>query len=77
MGVIIRMSPAEEMLKKRSIEKGGKVQKYIDSKVVSYCDKYVPFLNGLLKRAIGTVYGSGYVRYNTVYAKSTMHLSAI
>ena len=47
MGVIIRMSPAEEMLKKRGIEKGGRVQKYIDSKVVSYCDKYVPFLSGL------------------------------
>lgn len=76
MGVIIRMSPAEEMLKKRGIEKGGKVQKYIDSKVVSYCDKYVPFLSGLLKRAIGTVYGSGYVRYNTVYAKSQYYGNA-
>lgn len=69
MGVQIEMSPAEEMLRKRGIEKGGRVQKYIDSTVVRLCDKYVPFLSGLLKRAIGTVYGSGYVRYNTVYAK--------
>lgn len=69
MGVIIQIDSAEEMLRKRGVEKGGKVQKYIDSNVVSYCDKYVPFLSGLLKRAIGTVYGSGYVRYNTVYAK--------
>lgn len=70
MGVQIEMRPVEEMLKARGIERGGRVQKYIDSKVVSYCDKYAPFLTGLLKRAIGTVYGSGFVRYNTVYAKS-------
>lgn len=69
MGVQIEMSSAEELLRRRGIEKGGRVQKYIDSTVVRLCDKYVPFLSGLLKRAIGTVYGSGYVRYNTVYAK--------
>lgn len=67
--VQVQMRPVEELLKKRGIERGGEVQKYIDSKVVSLCDKYVPMLTGLLKRAVGTVYGSGYVRYNTPYAK--------
>lgn len=70
MGVQVEIRPTSELLKARGIERGGRVQKYIDSAVVRYCDKYVPFLSGLLKRAIGTVYGSGYVRYNTVYAKS-------
>lgn len=69
MGVQVQMNPVEEMLKKRGIERGGEVQKYIDGKVVSLCDKYVPMLTGLLKRAVGTVYGSGYVRYSTPYAK--------
>ena len=69
MGVQVQIRPVEELLKKRGIERGGEVQKYIDSKVVSLCDKYVPMLTGLLKRAVGTVYGSGYVRYNTPYAK--------
>lgn len=65
----IEMRPAEEILRARGIQRGGRVQKYIDGKVVSFCDKYVPFRSGLLKRAIGTVYGSGFVRYNTVYAR--------
>lgn len=69
MGVQVQMRPVEELLKKRGIERGGDVQKYIDSKVVSLCDKYVPMLTGLLKKAVGTVFGSGYVRYNTPYAK--------
>lgn len=69
MGVQIQMEPAEELLRRRGIERGGKVQKYIDSKVVSFCDKYVPFKSGLLKRALGTVFGSGFVRYSTPYAR--------
>ena len=35
MGVIIQIDSTEELLRKRGVEKGGKVQKYIDSKVVS------------------------------------------
>lgn len=69
MGVQVQLRPTEELLKKRGIERGGEVQKYIDGKVVSLCDKYVPMLTGFLKRAVGTVYGSGFVRYNTPYAK--------
>ena len=30
MGVIIQIDSAEEMLRKRGVEKGGKVQKYIN-----------------------------------------------
>lgn len=69
MGVQVQINPTEEILKKRGIERGGKVQKYIDLKVVSFCDKYVPMRTGYLKKAPGTVFGSGYVRYNTPYAK--------
>lgn len=70
MGVQVQMRPVDELLKKRGLERGGRVQKYIDSKVVSYCDKYVPMLFGELKKAIGTVIGSGFVRYSLPYAKN-------
>lgn len=70
MGVQIEMQSALEILKKRGIEKGGRVQKYIDKEVVSRCDKYVPMRSGLLKKAIGTVIGSGFVRYSLPYAKN-------
>ena len=66
--VQVTIRSTEELLRARGIEKGGRVQKYIDSTVVRLCDKYCPFLNGILKRAIGTVYGSGYVRYSVPYA---------
>lgn len=44
------------------------MQRYIDTAAVRYCDKYVPMRTGTLKKALGTVYGSGKVRYNTPYA---------
>ena len=58
-----------QMLAERGVEKGGKVQKYIDTTVVRQCDPKVPLRTGTLKKAIGTVYGSGEVRYDTPYAK--------
>lgn len=70
MGVQVQMRSAEELLRNRGLQRGGRVQKYIDGSVVRFCDRYCPFLSGLLKKAIGTIYGSGYVRYNTPYAKA-------
>lgn len=76
MGVQIEMQSAIEILKKHGIEKGGRVQKYIDKEVVSRCDKYVPMRSGLLKRAVGTVFGSGSVRYSLPYAKNQYYNNA-
>lgn len=69
MGVQIQIKPTKELLKDRGLQRGGAVQKYVDSTVVRYSDKYCPKQEGELKRAIGTIYGSGYVRYDVPYAK--------
>lgn len=63
-----KIDPPNKVVKDLELQKGGKVQRYVDTAVVRYCDKYVPMRSGTLKKAIGTVYGSGKVRYNTPYA---------
>ena len=46
-------------------------QEYVDSSVLRYCDPLVPMRTGVLKRSgtLGTVIGSGEVRYIALYAK--------
>ncbi len=46
-------------------------QKFVDSEVLRYCDPLVPFQTGMLKLSgkLGTVIGSGEVRYIAPYAK--------
>lgn len=46
-------------------------QKYIDSQVLRYNSKYIPFQTGALDRSglIGTVIGSGEVVYQSPYAR--------
>lgn len=50
-------------------------QKWLDKEVVRKCDPYVPMQTGTLKKAIGTVYGSGEVVYSTPYAKQQYYFS--
>ena len=59
------------MVAHRSLQSGGRVQKYIDSTVLRKSDPYVPFLSGMLKTSgiSGTVIGSGTVVYNSTYAR--------
>lgn len=60
-----------QMVAQRSLENGGRVQKYIDSTVLRLSDPYVPFLTGQLKASgiRGTIIGSGTVVYNAPYAR--------
>ena len=60
-----------QMVAHRSLQSGGRVQKYIDSTVLRKSDPYVPFLSGMLKTSgiSGTVVGSGTVVYNSTYAR--------
>lgn len=64
----IRLNPTAQILANRGLQTGGRVQTYIDNEVVRLSDRYVPMRSGTLKKAIGTVYGSGEVKYNTPYA---------
>lgn len=73
--VTLHISPQNELLARRGLQKGGKVQKYIDSEVLRCCDSYVPMLTGKLKQSgiTSTVVGSGMVHYNTPYARKNYY----
>ena len=49
----------------------SKAQKYVDSSVLRYNAKYIPFRTGFLNQSgtLGTVIGSGLVVYNAPYAR--------
>ncbi len=70
-----KIKSTPEIIRELGLQKSGKVQRYIDTAVVRYCDKYVPMRTGTLKKALGTVYGSGKVRYNTPYAKNNYYFN--
>lgn len=59
------------ILARRGLEKGGRVQKYIDSEVIRLSRPYTPFLSGALMRSAesGTESGSGEVVYNSPYGR--------
>lgn len=69
--VKLEILPENLLLAKRSLNKGGKAQIFVDSEVIRCCNSYVPFRTGMLKRSgiTATVKGSGMVRYNTPYAR--------
>lgn len=73
--VTLRVAPENELLARRGLQKGGRVQKYIDSEVLRCCDGYVPMLSGNLKKSgtTSTVVGSGMVHYNTPYARKNYY----
>lgn len=60
-----------EIIKKRGIDKGGRVQQFIDSEVLRRCQPYVPMDSGELIRSgiRETQIGSGEVIYDTPYAR--------
>ena len=61
----------QKSLKNRGLEDNGKVQQYIDSKVLEYCAPKVPKDTGALIASgkVHTQIGSGEVKYRTVYAR--------
>ena len=70
-----KIKPTNELLARRGLQPGGRVQKYIDSEVLRYNEPYVPLLSGVLKRSgiTATVKGSGLVRYNTPYDRKAYY----
>jgi hypothetical protein len=61
----------EEALRKRGLNTNGVVQKYIDSKVLEYCEPMIPKDTGALIASgkTHTQIGTGQVKYRTVYAR--------
>lgn len=60
-----------KIIKKRGLDKKGRVQKVIDSEVLRYSDPLIPVDTHTLRRSgiAATEIGSGVVQYNTPYAK--------
>jgi len=72
------IKPTEELLKKRGLQPGGRVQKFIDSECIRCMDKYTPFQTGILKRSViwDTVIGSGILRQAVPYARQNYYHNA-
>ena len=72
------IKPTAQLLKERGLQKGGKVQKYIDSECIRHMDKYTPFRAGFLKRSVilGSVIGSGILKYVAPYARQNYYSNA-
>lgn len=66
------------ILKRRGVEKGGKVQEYIDSEVLRLSEPFIPKDNGdLIRSGIqNTQIGSGEVKWRTPYARRWYYLNA-
>lgn len=58
------IKPTQQILKERGLEKGGKVQKYIDSEVIRLMSPYTPKMDGTLIDSAEklTEIGSGEIR---------------
>ena len=72
------IKPTRQLLQERGLLEGGKVQKFIDSECIRHMDKYTPFQTGFLKRSVilGTVIGSGILRYVASYSRSVYYNNA-
>ncbi|MGN0610055.1 MAG: minor capsid protein [Oscillospiraceae bacterium] len=68
----------EQLLRERGLNKGGKVQKFIDSEVIRCMDPFTPFRSGTLKKSatLGTVIGSGLIKYTAPYARRNYYENA-
>lgn len=64
------MKPVSEIIGSRGLDKGGRVQKYIDKAVVDFCEPYVPYDTGTLKESPRSCSppGGGQVVYGVPYA---------
>lgn len=73
--VTLHIAPENVLFARRGLQKGGRVQKYIDSEVLRCSDKYVPLDTSMLKKSgtTSTVVGSGMVHYDTPYARKNYY----
>lgn len=71
MDMKLNINPVNKLASDRGMDRGGIVQKYIDSECIRLMAPYTPRLNGNLEGAAirGTTIGSGEIRQNTPYAR--------
>lgn len=78
MAVHIEMDPANKIIERLGLAKGGRVQKYIDSECLRLSDPYTPKDNGLLidSGTINTKIGQGQLIWDTPYARRWYYMPA-
>ncbi len=71
MNYQVHLDNASRVARRHGLERGGPIQKFIDSEVIRLSDPYIPFQSGMLKLSgqLGTVVGSGEITYNSPYAR--------
>ncbi len=71
MNFEVRKDSSSRIAQRHGLGKGGVIQKYIDSRVITLSAPYTPFHAGQLTRSatLSTVIGSGEVTYNAPYAR--------
>ncbi len=71
MNFVLDINPTDKLISDRGLEKGGRVQAFIDSECIRCMAPYTPFLSGTLERSatIGTIIGSGEIKQTTPYAR--------
>lgn len=74
----LELSATSDMLKKRGLVPGGRVQTYIDSEVIRYCDTLVPVDTHTLRKTAKTYSEIGYgtIKYVTPYAKKQYYTNS-
>lgn len=60
-----------EIMKNKGLNENGYIQKFVDSEILRYSSKYIPFQTGMLMNLgiIGTVIGSGRLVWLGPYAR--------
>ena len=74
----LELSATADMLKKRGLIPGGRVQTYIDTEVIRYCDRLVPVDAHTLRKSakIHSEIGYGKIKYVTPYAKKQYYTNS-
>ncbi len=70
-GFRFKLDSTKDILARRGLEGGGKVQRYVDSEVLRLSEPYTPHRTGALTKSAqsSTTIGSGEVKWNTPYTR--------
>ena len=67
MSIKLEMKPAQQIILRLKLQKGGPVQKFFASEVARMCDPYVPMETGMLKTVKDVT--AEYIHYKSPYAR--------
>ena len=75
MSIKVKLDPANKILAKRKLQKGGEAQIFFTKQCAKEMNAYVPFLTGRLKD-MSVSMGTDYVKYSTPYARKQYYTNS-